>query len=345
MSWSVKKIVIPFLAAFIFVLLAGFIILISLIRHQVVTSIPYQETLHWIGSNPEVIQQIGEVKRFGYFPHGIFNSQKESHEASITMPLIGKTRKAKIRTNFVKEGEKWKMLRAEITKDKNGDWISLLPLEVAPPVFPEGSNLFESGEGISWEIEVKQVQNKNGEIHIREGITVMNEIDQMVVQEPQFMDQKRKASDSTLFVENILAPLPPGKYKLSLQVSDILSGREASVQDEFVVVYSKSLKIDDLVFKSDGKQKSIVTFNVIGFKKKEGNILISEDLYVLDEAGEVVLSKPEILAVSEKWEGFDLLELQNDLEMPIAGKYTLKIVVNDRHSGEQATSMNPFNVE
>ena len=326
---------------------------------------PYKMTVEIVQKSEEVARIVGPVQGFGLFPMGSVKISNDVGEANIILKVNGGKASAKVQTFFFREAGKWNVNDAVILTAGSSEWVPILPLEISSVTFHSESGAgpvneerkYVLGETVYWTTMVEKTHRKGEEVSLKEGLTVLDGQGQIVVENPELVVFNEKTSVKAISFDNHATLPATGGYTFKTLVTDRFSNRQASREDQVTVVNSTILKISTLNFRNQGPEGEVkepavykqgepihVTFQVVGFTTRDGNISVAEDLYILDQSDQVVLEKPSIIEVSESWTTEDLLALQNKIDIPAAGRYKLKIVVRDRNSNQDYTSLTDFTV-
>lgn len=326
---------------------------------------PYKMTVEMVRKNEEVAKSLGAVKDFGLFPMGSVKVSNDAGEANITLTVNGQTSSAKVQTFFFREGGKWNLNDAVMMTTSSSEWTPILPLEISAVTFHSESGTgpvnelrkYILGETLYWTTTVEKAHRRGGEVSLKEGLTVLDGKGQVVIENPELVIFNEKTDVKAVSFDNHATLPAAGQYTFKTVVTDRLSNRQASREDQVTVINSAVLKISTLNFRDQGPEGVVkdpavykrgepihVTFQVVGFTTKDGNISVAEDLYILDQNDQVILEKPAIIEVSEPWTVEDLLALQNKIDIPATGQYKLKIIVRDKNSNQDYTSLSDFTV-
>ncbi|MBI4412191.1 MAG: hypothetical protein HY541_06885 [Deltaproteobacteria bacterium] len=327
---------------------------------------PYKMTVELVQKNEEVAKSLGPIQAFGFFPMGNVKVSNDAGEANIVLKVVGQKSSAKVQTFFFREGGKWNLNDAVIMTKGSSEWVPILPLEISSVTFHSESGSgpvnelrkYVLGETVYWTTMVEKAHRKGDEVSLKEGLTVLDSQQKVVVENPELVVFNEKTGVKAISFDNHATLPAAGQYTFKTLVTDRFSNRQVSREDSVMVVNSSTLKISTLNFRDQGpegpvKEQAVyrqgepihVTFQVVGFTTKDGGISIAEDLYILDQNDQVILEKPSIIEVNEPWTAEDLLALQNKIDIPAAGKYKLKITVRDRNLNQDYTSLNDFSVE
>lgn len=361
MPWSATRSFAIFLCVVV-VFLACFVAGIFLFSANLVEkSGPFGIGSDFIRGNPVVAEKIGPVKTLGHNPWaGLAGSMTPFN---VYYKVTGDKGSAGVRILFFNDNGKWVMEEAEILLPGKQDWFPIMPLEVREVFFrsesPDGpvnpDRIYAEGETIYWDLVVEKVYRQGGLSHLKEGLVITDAHEQIVGENPELVVKKGKIGSNRLVFKNNAVIPASGEYRLRIRLNDVLSGREAFRVETVKVVHSKTLKISGLQYRDrgpDGPVKNtgvygngesvFVTFDIVGFSTKGGTAFISENLSVVDNAGQVILDKPDILTIREAWAKDDLMALQNNIDITIPGPYKLKIAVYDHNSGADYTSITDF---
>ncbi len=352
------------IAAFVIFLAVGALFIVfSFIKN----SQPYKMSTEFIKQNPVVIESLGAVKRFGYFPTARMGVNQEGRaKTSLKIKVVGEQHSASVHTHFL-ENEKgeWVLDNAWLL-ESSSDPRSLLNLSVTKVDFHHESasgplvldHRYHLGESLYWTVGVVNFMKKDGQAHLIEGLTILDAQGNVVASNPQLASYQDAVSTDTLFFENHASLPSTGTYLLKTLITDVWTGKQVEREDRIEIISSDKLEIYGLSYRDaapDGPVKKepvytlgspvFLNFNLAGVTLSNGSINCVEDLYVLDESGKTVLSQPGILTINEGWTTTDSLLLQNRLDVTQGGKYKVKIVVHDQNAGVTAETESSFSIQ
>lgn len=365
MAWSTKKIIGVSLSVLFALMLAGGAAFYFLIIGIIKGSEPYKISVQTIETNPVVAEKIGAVKGYGFFPMGSVHVQGDGGEAELSLRVKGEKGKAKVKTVFYRAGGKWHLQDAFIFVPEEPDGIPILSLEITSVTFHSESvtgpvnekRHYVLGETVYWNVVVEKAHKRGGKVSLKEGLKITDQKGKVIAENPELVIYNDTADQGVVTFENHATPPGPGEYTLKTIVTDRFSNRQAVREDKVQVLDSSKLGISNLYFREKSAEGEIknnsvyqkgdsvyVTFQVVGFTLQGGKISIAQDLYVLDNEDKVILEKPGILEVVEPWRKEDLLSLQNKVDVPDAGEYKLKLIIRDRNSNQNYTSLTDFTI-
>lgn len=328
------------------------------------SSQPYKLSVQFIEKNATVQKSVGPNFKLGWFPKGKVRLNTKSGHTSITLKITGEKSKGKVWTSFQYDQGQWSLSDAVLfLSERPNEAIPLLQIEITDMTFYEDKEsgpvseerIYEKGEKIYWTVSVTKAHKKEGKVFLKEGLIILDKEGKAILENPELIVFNEASPSPLVKFTNDAALSDAGEFTIRATITDQFSNQQVSREEKVQVVHSKSLKVSGLTFHDDGAsheaktepifqlgESVFITFEVVGFKSHGGKISLIEDLYVLDDKGKEVLKEPSILKIDESWQADDLLTLRNKIDVPVVGKYKLKIVVHDKNTNQECSNASEF---
>lgn len=238
MAWSTKRIVgVVLISVMAFLLLAGggVFLIVRTVTSVIKNSEPYRATEELIRESEIVAESLGTIQKFGWFPSGSnIHVTTGSGNAVIAIRVYGEKGSGRVQAGFVKEGDKWFLIEANLYLSGGGEGLPLLPLEISSMTFHSGSQDgpvneardYKTDETIYWTLIVEKASSRGGKISLREGIRILDANNNPVVENPDLVIFEEETKGAVTFTNHAVLP-DPGFYTIRIEVEDRLTHRQA----------------------------------------------------------------------------------------------------------------------
>lgn len=221
---------------------------------------------------------------------------------------------------------------------------------------------FEVGEKIFWTLLVTPAPRVDPQqnIKIREALLIKDQTGKVIYQNPELVlidEPPTDQNQAQVTFENSADLSGPGDYLLVLTISDVTAKEKIEKEIPIKVVTPDHPVMTQIKFHEKSPEDPeknppefkesvsfFVSYDLYGLSQQNGNISFAEDLFVTDLSGKVLFEKEGILNVDDTWNGQDVLALNNQLSIPSAGLYRLRLKITDKFSNRIGEVNSDFSI-